>query len=63
MQSEREVYSLNVNAAIVLRGPVVELQALLDEVRRFVETHPGMHLVFRDVSGDPLRIQRERGRP
>ncbi len=63
MQPEREVYVLSVNLGLLLRGPVGELQTLLDHIRDFVNRHPEVHLVFKDLSGDPLRIERGRGRP
>jgi hypothetical protein len=40
---------------------VQDLEELLAEIQRFVGSKHGMRLVFRELSGDQLRIVRRQG--
>ncbi len=63
MEPEREIYGLSINLGCLFRGPPGELEALLAEIKRFTHAHPDVRLVYKDVSGDPMRIERKGGRP
>lgn len=59
MEQESSPFTLSLNLATVVKGPVADLERLLQEIRRFVEARPEMRLVFREVSGDKLMIVRK----
>ncbi len=61
MQPERELFNLSVNLGLLFRGPVRELEALLGEIERFTTEHPTVRFVYKDLSGDRLKILREGG--
>ncbi len=59
MQPERDLWALSLNFAVVVKGPVAELEDLFEVIREFVEAREAMRLVFRELSGDKLMIVRK----
>ena len=47
------------NLGLVVRGPILSLQIVLDELQRFVASHPGLDLVYSKVSANRIYIEEE----
>jgi len=52
-------FRVKANLAFVVRGPVLDLQLVLDEIHRFVAARPDLTLVYSTVSASKILIQEE----
>ncbi len=53
MKSE---FHVKANRGFVVRGPLLSLQLVLDELQRFVAARPDLDLVYQTISADRIFI-------
>ena len=52
-------FRIKANLGFVVRGPILSLQIVLDELQRFVASRPDLALVYSKVSANRIFIEEE----